>query len=40
MKYELTFAANLQGPELALVHAYWEIKDGEFVHKALPDTAE
>jgi hypothetical protein len=36
MKYELTFAEDLQGPELTLVQAYWEIKDGEFVHKALP----
>lgn len=36
MKYELTFAENLLGPELALMQAYWEIEDGEFVHKALP----
>lgn len=36
MKYELLFAENLPEPELALVQAYWEIKDGEFTHKALP----
>lgn len=36
MKYELSFTENLPESALALVQAYWEIKDGEFVHKALP----
>jgi hypothetical protein len=36
MKYELLFAESLKEPELSLVQAYWQIEEGEFVHKALP----